>query len=214
MPKLALNEKINITKSSFERNMKSSADSIYSPNRFELINCETTEKEEINHPYHKDTSIVGIDTINHHSRYNQSKRPEVVANRFPEKQHTFQKKYTVPGKKTYKEAVTEKTNTAHTNNVAILGDSIISFNRGINSEFNKTLRTGRARFKHFPGALSKDLLHYIDPTLDEQNFKAVIIHIGINDILYDSSQQINLLLQNIEEIGKKCMSYKVKYVFI
>ena len=77
------------------------------------------------------------------------------------------------------------------------------------------MRAGRARCKHFSGALSKDLLHYIGPTLEEQNFKAAIIHIGINDILYDSSlRQINSLLQNIREIGKKCMSCKVKYVFI
>ena len=95
----------------------------------------------------------------------------------------------------YKEAVTEKTNTTHTNNVAILGDSIISFNRGIKSEFNKTLRPVWAKFKHFPGASSKDLLHYIDPTLEEQNFEAAIIHIGVNYILYDSSsRQVNLLL--------------------
>ena len=65
------------------------------------------------------------------------------------------------------------------------------------------------------GASSKDLLHYIYPTLEEQNFKTAIIHIEINDTLYDSSsRQINLLLQNIRETGKTCMSYKVKYVFI
>ena len=68
-------KKRNITKSSFERNLKSAADSIYSPNRFELLNCETTENDVNDHPYHKDTSIVGIDTINHHSRYKQLKRP-------------------------------------------------------------------------------------------------------------------------------------------
>ena len=60
--------------------------------------------------------------------------------------------------------------------IAILGDSIINFSKYIKSEFNKSLRTGRARFKHFPGVSSKDLLHYIDPTL-EQNFEAAIIHI-------------------------------------
>ena len=109
--------------------MKSAADSIYSPNRVELLNCEATENDENDPPYHKDTSIVGFDTVNHHSRYKQLKRPEaVVVNRFPENQHIFQKKRTAPGEKTYKEAVTEKTNTTHTNNVAILGDSIISFN--------------------------------------------------------------------------------------
>ena len=62
--------------------MKSATDSIYSRNRFELLNRETTDNDENDYPYHKDTSIVGIDTINHHSRYKQSKRPEVVANRF------------------------------------------------------------------------------------------------------------------------------------
>ena len=86
------NERRNITKSSFERNMKSAADSTYSPNRLELLNCETTENDENDHPCHKYTSIVSIDTITHHSRYKQSKRPEVVVNRFPENQHIFQKK--------------------------------------------------------------------------------------------------------------------------
>ena len=49
------------------------------------------------------------------------------------------------------------------------------------------------RFKHFPGASTIDLWHYIDLTLEEQNFEAEIIHIGINDIpVHDSSsQQIN-----------------------
>ena len=41
------NEKRSITKSLFERNIKSAADSIYSPNCFELLNCETTEYDEI-----------------------------------------------------------------------------------------------------------------------------------------------------------------------
>ena len=42
---IRINEKRNISKSSFERNMKSAADSTYSPNRFELLNCETTEND-------------------------------------------------------------------------------------------------------------------------------------------------------------------------
>ena len=41
--------------------MKSAADSLYY--RFELLNCETTENDENDHPYHKDASIVSIDTI-------------------------------------------------------------------------------------------------------------------------------------------------------
>ena len=67
------NKRRNITKSSFERNMKSAEDSIYSSNRFELPNFETMENDEKDHPYHKDTSVFSIDTINRHSRYKQSK---------------------------------------------------------------------------------------------------------------------------------------------
>ena len=52
--------------------MKSAAESIYTLNRFELLSCETTENDENNHPYPKDTSTVGSDTINHRSRYNQN----------------------------------------------------------------------------------------------------------------------------------------------
>ena len=81
-------ERRNISKHSFERNMNSAADRIYSANRFELLNCEATENNENDHLY-KDTSIVGSGTINHDFRYKQSKRPEVFVNRFPENQHTF-----------------------------------------------------------------------------------------------------------------------------
>ena len=95
----------------------------------------------------------------------------------------------------------------------LFSEILLSVSAGVSNKINKTLRTGQERFKHFPRASSKDLSH--DPTLEEQNFEAAKIHIEINDILYDSSsRQINLLLQNIKEIGKKCRRYKVKYVFI
>ena len=43
------NKRRNITKSSLERNVKSEADSIYSPNHIELLNYETTENHENDH---------------------------------------------------------------------------------------------------------------------------------------------------------------------
>ena len=102
-----------------------------------------------------------------------------------------------------------KTNTTHTNDI-VVGGSIISFNRGIKYEFNQTLRSRWARFQLFLGALSKYFLHYINLTLEEQNFEATIIHTGVSDILYDSSsREINLLLQNMKEKGNK---YKTKAV--
>ena len=65
------NKRRNITKSSLERNVKNAADSIYSPNHIELLNCETMENHENDHPYHKETCIVGCNTINHCSKYEQ-----------------------------------------------------------------------------------------------------------------------------------------------
>ena len=52
----------------FRKKYQQAADSIYSPNRFELLNCEATENDESDRSYQKDTNIVGSDTINHHSR--------------------------------------------------------------------------------------------------------------------------------------------------
>ena len=42
-----------------------------------------TENDENDHPDHKDTSIAGNDTINHHSRNKQLKQPQVVATNTP-----------------------------------------------------------------------------------------------------------------------------------
>ena len=53
------------------------------------------------------------------------------------------------------------------NNLVIFGDSIVNFNRLIKYKINKRLQSGRARFRYFPGAISKDLLHYIDRNLED-----------------------------------------------
>ena len=67
---------------------------------------------------------------------NDQKDQKVAINRFPENQHNFQKKWINSGEKTYKEGVTGKTNTTHTNNNAVLGDSIASVNKGIKVELS------------------------------------------------------------------------------
>ena len=53
----------------------------------------------------------------------------------------------------------------------------------IEYKINKGLQSGKARFKYFPGATSKDLLHYIDRILEDHSFEVAIIHIGVNDII-------------------------------
>ena len=41
---------------------------------------------------------------------------------------------------------------------------------------------------NFPGASSHQLLHYVDPHLKDKSIDTVIIHIGINYLLTNSSR--------------------------
>ena len=135
------------------------------------------------------------------------RRPQVVVNNFPENQDLFQRPKIVPGNKSYSEAVKS------TRKIIVFGDSIP---RGIKmNEFNRHVQRGFAKMKSFPGATSKEMLHYIEPTLKEGSFDTAIIHVGINDILKDKSEnEMNELYQNLKKIGVKCHSYGVKEVHI
>ena len=70
-----------------------------------------------------------------------------------------------------------------TSNVVIFEVSLVNFNRKAKYNITRSLNNGSARFKYFPGATSKDLLHYVDTTLQDNLFEVAVIHIGINDIV-------------------------------
>ena len=69
------------------------------------------------------------------------------------------------------------------------------------------------RFKYFPGATFKELLHYIDATLEEGNFEVVVMHVGINDLM-SSNNSVDKLLKNIYSMAEKCKNNGIKNVFI
>ena len=143
---------------------------------------------------------------------NKHQRPQLVTNKIPEKQHSFstkskyapEKKPTSPShKKSSKE------------NIIVFGDSIPNFSKSSKNEINRKLVSrGTAKFKYFPGATSKDLLQYIDSTLEDQIFNVAIIHVGTNDILNNGQDAINYLLENIQKMVKKCESYGIEKVLI
>lgn len=89
-----------------------------------------------------------------------NRRPAVVINNLPERQHEFQKKKIISEEKSYSDVVGLKSN------ISCFNDSIGNFNRDIRSNLNKELKNGRARFKYYPGAALNDLLYYVDPTLE------------------------------------------------
>ena len=83
--------------------------------------------------------------------------------------------------------------------------------------FNKELRNGKAYFCSFSSATSKQLDHYIMPSLVDNKLDAVIIHVDTNDIdnndiLYYVSYED--IAWNIFRIVSNCKSHRVKDVFI
>ena len=60
----------------------------------------------------------------------------------------------------------------------------------------KKIEDRRAKHTYFPGALSRDILHYVNPTLENSEFHAAIIHVGINNLLNCAGDidQINNIL--------------------
>ena len=94
--------------------------------------------------------------------------------------------------------------------ILVVGDSHVKRIRRIN--FNKELRHGKAYFRSFSGATSKQLDHYIIPSLVDDKSDAVIIHVGTNDILYNVSYEV--IAANIIKIGSNCKSHGVNDVFI
>ena len=42
--------------------------------------------------------------------------------------------------------------------------------------------------KSFPGGTSNELLYYVESTLQNKNFDDALLHVGVNDLLNDESQ--------------------------
>ena len=65
------------------------------------------------------------------------------------------------------------------------------------------------------GSTSNQLLHYLDVNLQNNNTESVILHVGVNDVLQDSTEtNINSFFNNVQEMARKYCSYNVKNVFV
>ena len=81
----------------------------------------------------------------------------------------------IPGNKSYAQATVPSNSARTSNNVVIFGSSIVNFSTKLKYNINRALTNGRARFKYFTGATSKELPHYIDATLEESNFEVAVV---------------------------------------
>ena len=143
-----------------------------------------------------------------HVNLNNCNRPSKIANsqtylithkrpERPENQDISKRKKVVSRRQTYSESTRKASN-----NLVIFGDSITNFSRYHQNIFIQKIEDRRARVKYFLGSLSRDILFYVNPTLDESESDAAIIHVGVNDLLNCEGDidQINNILRNIEHI--------------
>ena len=134
-----------------------------------------------------------------------------MINNSPENQHDFRRSKAVPGENSYSELV--KDHKGNENNIVIFSDSIVNFDRNAKAKMKNSIRSGRVRFRNFPGAKSGELLRYMDPTLAEGSYYTAIVHVGINDSINDdSSTKVENLVLNLEKIAIKLKKYGIKNV--
>ena len=84
-------------------------------------------------------------------------------------------------------------------------------------KFNRLIKNHKAKMFNFPGASSHQLLHYLDVHLKDKDksINTVIIHIGINGLLTNSSRSgMDNLILNIKKITEKRLMFGVKSVSI
>ena len=88
-------------------------------------------------------------------------------------------------------------------NTLIFTDSIT---KGIRMhEFNRFIKNGKATMFNFTSASFHQMHHYLDVHFEGTQINTVVIRVGINDILRDSSQSnIDGLLQDMRNMSLKC----------
>ena len=80
------------------------------------------------------------------------------------------------------------------------------------NDCDKELRHGKAFFRSFSGANTKQLRHYIIPTLVDDKSDAIVIHVGKNDILNHANHEN--IAHSIINIGLDCKTNGVDEVLI
>ena len=147
------------------------------------------------------TNIASVNSKKSHpikliSHFERKRRPDICVTENYIKNFT---PVTIPGDSNYASISKNGRKTL------VVGDSHVKRIRRI--DFNKELRNGKVYFRSFSGATSKQLDHYIIPSLVDDKPDAVIIHVGTNNILYNADYED--IAWNIIKIGSNCKSHGV-----
>ena len=113
----------------------------------------------------------------------------------------------IPGQRTYVETA------SFGKKVLIIGDSHV---RRLNRHrLNQSFDHAKSILKAFSGAKIQDLEHYIIPHLSEEKPDIAVIHIGSNNVTYNSlDKNVTDVAMSIIQIAQKCVNYGVKDIVI
>ena len=197
---------------------KSKPTNILSPNRYQLLEPPSENFELVSENF-QNTDALRLPGNDKELRRNRnvlnsqntgSKRPSVVISKYPERQTNFSRPPVTSGTKLFSEAFQPSKGQR---NILIFTDSIP---KGIRiREFNSFINNGKTKMVSFPGATSNEILHYLDVHLTNSSTDAVILHVGVNDLLEDNSQlKIENLGNNLRSMVEKCHTFGIKNVFI
>ena len=166
---------------------KSKPINILSPNRYQLLEPPSENFELVSENF-QNTDVLRRNRNVLNSQNTGSKRPSVVISKYPERQTDFSRPPVISGTKLFSEASQPSKGQR---NILIFTDSIP---KGIRiREFNSFIKNGKTKMVSF----------------------AVILHVGVNDLLEDNSQlKIENLGNNLRSMVEKCHSFGIKNVFI
>ena len=197
---------------------KSKPTNILSPNRYQLLN-PTSEYSDLVSENIQNTDALRLPGNENKSNRNRnvltsqntgSNRPSVVINKYPERQRDFSRPPVVPGTKLTSEG---SLHSKGQRDILIFTDSIPKVIRI--RELSSFIKNGKTKMVSFPGATSKEILHYLDVHLGNSSADAVILHVGVNDLLEDNIQsKIENLGKNLRSMVEKCHTYGIKNVFV
>ena len=136
----------------------------------------------------------------------KNKRPEIVSN--PENNlsnHHRSLKRTSPGNSNYSNI------TKQGKKVCIFSDSIC---KRINmNKFNSSLINATAIKRSYPGATTSQMIHYVIPTLEEENPDIVVISIGTNNFTKTRQSPVEIANEIITIINT-CRDAGVNEIYV
>ena len=80
-------------------------------------------------------------------------------------------------------------------------------------EFKNEIKNSYAKFKTCSCANSREILYYVNPTLESGNYGSVVLHFGVNELLQKTlskSDTVENLIENIRKAAVKCMSMEYR----